>query len=214
MYGCIFCINDGQTPNESDATVFFSSKALLNHLSHHPRPLPRISGLTVMDGAQVPDHQMNDFDLHFKNPPRTHPTAQHAAEIAQQPSGVTRDHARKLYGQRRLADKSATLELAQGAKISGITFPAAYRGEWIFAWHEGVFASIPTELVRLNPPPMSEIKMGETSQIRARAQWKFAPKDKDAGDWLKFDKDDVISNISCKSFELRARAHLWIEQQG
>ncbi|KAL3952387.1 hypothetical protein ACCO45_012330 [Purpureocillium lilacinum] len=83
-----------------------------------------------------------------------------------------------------------------GARITGIKWPPKYNGEWIFAWHDGVFASVPADVIKLNRLTSSEIKIGGTSHIKARAKRKFAPKDKEKGDWLKFDKNEVITNVS------------------
>lgn len=63
---------------------------------------------------------------------------------------------------------------------------------------EGTHASIPNELVRLDPPPKGQIKIGGESNVRAKARWKFAPSSKDKGDWLQFDKGDTITNINCE----------------
>ena len=200
LYGCLFCINSGRTLNASDATVFLSQKALFQHLARHPRPLPNIPGVTVVDQAAVPEQFRNNYDLHFKNPPEAHPVAEKADEIALLPTGCAKEAARRMYGQRLLFDRTPALEMVQGAKITGITWPEKYVGEWAFGWHDGVCASVPTEILRLDQPPADEIKLPGTSQIRATAKWKFNPKDKDKfkGDWLKFDKDEVITNISCE----------------
>lgn len=197
MYGCIFCAHQGCTLEESDATVFFTTKALLSHIARHPRPLPDITGLAIIDGPDVPTELANDFDLHFLAPPATNPCTDNALYISQQPTATAREQARRLYGQRLLHDRSAALELAQGARITGLEWPEQYHGDWCYGWHDGVHATVPTDIIRIDPPPMGQIKMSGTSLIRAKARWKFSPKDKDKGDWLKFDKGDVITNINC-----------------
>lgn len=70
----------------------------------------------------------------------------------------------------------------------------------MFAWHDNVFASAPTDIIRLDPPPAADVKIGRTTQFQAKTRWKFAPKekDKDKGDWLKFDKGETITNICCE----------------
>ncbi|POR31906.1 Uncharacterized protein TPAR_07881 [Tolypocladium paradoxum] len=196
LYGCIFCVHQGHTLDESDATVFFTTKALFSHLARHPRPLPEVPGISVVDQDEVPDHLRNDYDLHFTHPPTAHPAQENGTEVAGHPTGVAREQARRIYGQRLLYDRTAALELAQGARITGIKWPPKYNGEWIFAWHDGVFASVPMDVIKLDLPPRAEIRLGGTSNIRAKSKWKFAPKDKEKGDWLKFDKNETITNIS------------------
>lgn len=200
LYGCVFCVHQGHTLDESDATVFFTTKALFSHLARHTRPLPDVPGICVVDQAEVPDHLRNDYDLHFTHPPTAHPAQENGSEVAGHPTGVAKEQARRIYGQRLLYDRTAALELAQGARVTGIKWPPKYNGEWIFAWHDGVFASVPTDVIRLDLPPAADIKLGGTSHIRAKSKWKFAPKDKEKGDWLKFDKNETITNISCKCF--------------
>ncbi|KAM0431849.1 hypothetical protein ACHAPT_005101 [Fusarium lateritium] len=196
MYGCIFCIHQGRTLHASDATVFVSQKALFAHLARHPRPLPAVPGFTVIEGAEVPDRYRNDYDLHFKNPVETHPVVEKANEICTMPTATSKEAARRMYGQRLLYDRTPALEMVQGARIAGIEWPAKYVGEWVFAWHDGTFASAPLETLRLDPPPPEDIKMDGTSPVQATARWKFSIKDKTKGDWLKFEKDEIITNIS------------------
>ncbi|KAH7150037.1 hypothetical protein B0J13DRAFT_281763 [Dactylonectria estremocensis] len=196
LYGCLFCVHLGRTLHASDATVFTSQKALFAHLARHPRPLPDIPGLVVVDGEHVPEHMHNDYDLHFKEPVETHPVIEKGEDLSLLPTGTSREVARRMYGQRLLLDKTPALEMAQGAKIIGISWPDKYVGEWAFGWHDGNFASLPTEILKLDPPPESEVEMAGTSQIQVTAKWKFNPKDKKGTDWLKFDKDEVLSNVN------------------
>src|SRR5690606_20803023 len=139
-------------------------------------------------------------DIHFRGPPVPHPVVERAREIASQPTGVAKEQSRRLYGQRLLYDRSPALELSKGARLTGITWPAQYQGEWIFAWHDGNFASVPGDLVKLDTPPSSMVRYDRTSMVSARAKWKFAVKEKkgENGEWLKFDKSDTITNIACK----------------
>ncbi|KAL7806524.1 hypothetical protein V8C44DRAFT_198832 [Trichoderma aethiopicum] len=195
MYACVFCIHTSQTLDQSDATVFTSTAALFSHLARHPRPLPDVPGISVVDQTEVPPHLVNDYDLLFMNPPEPHPVRERAAEIAHLPTAHAKESARRLFGQRLLPDRTPALEFIQGAKITGITWPSRYNGEWAFGWHDGVHASIPTDILKLDRPPFGHIKRNATSRIRAKAKWKFAPKEKNE-DWLKFDKDEVISNIT------------------
>lgn len=170
MYGCVFCVQQGRTLNESDPTVFFTTRALFSHLARHPRPLPQVPGVIVVDGPEVPADLHNNYDIHFEHPPVPHPAYENHAGIVGLPRGVARDHSRRIYGQKTLWDRSPALELARGARVTGIKWPLKYNGEWVFAWHDGVFASAPTDLIRLDPPPAAEIKMGGTSQVRAKAR--------------------------------------------
>ncbi|KAM0448972.1 hypothetical protein ACHAO4_008201 [Trichoderma viride] len=195
MYACVFCIHTSRTLDQSDSTVFTSTAALFAHLARHPRPLPDVPGIAVVDQTEVPPHLVNDYDLLFNSPPEPHPVRERAAELAHLPTGHAKESARRLFGQRLLPDRTPALELIQGAKITGLTWPSRYGGEWAFGWHDGVFASIPIEILKLDRPPFSQIKRNNSSRIRAKAKWKFSIKEKNE-DWLKFDKDEVITNIS------------------
>jgi hypothetical protein len=158
----------------------------------------------VVDQTEVPPHLVNDYDLLFKSPPEPHPVRVRAAEIAHLPTAHAKESARRLFGQRLLPDRTPALELIQGAKITGLMWPPRYAGEWAFGWHDGTFASIPTDIIKLDRPPFSQIKRNNSSRIRAKAKWKFSVKEKNE-DWLKFDKDEMITNISCKSLLIYIR---------
>ncbi|KAF7562489.1 hypothetical protein G7046_g1630 [Stylonectria norvegica] len=198
LYACLFCVRNGRTLNPSDATVFVSQKALFQHLALHPRPLPEIHGVTVVDQAEVPEQWRNNYDIHFKNPPEPHPVLEKSEEIANLPTATSKDSARRMYGQRLLFDRTPALEMVQGAKITGLTWPEKYNGEWCFGWHDGVNASAPMEIVRLDQPPSRHIKLGVSSPVRATTRWKFDQKEKDKfkGDWLKFGKGETITDIT------------------
>ncbi|KAK2595302.1 hypothetical protein QQS21_006958 [Conoideocrella luteorostrata] len=198
LYACVFCVQSGRTLDECDATVFTNSKALFNHLTHHPRPLPKIPGIAVVEGENMPDNLRNDYDIQLKNPPAAHPAQLNLSQISQKATGVSRDQSRRLYGQRLLFDRSPALEICHGARLSGIDWPEKYNGEWIFAWHDGICASVPADIIKLNPPPSEDIRMVNSSFIRAKSRWKFQQKEKekDKSFWLKFDKNESITNIS------------------
>lgn len=198
MYGCIFCIFQGKTLHASDATVFISQKALFAHLARHPRPLPAVPGFTVIEQEEVPAVHRNDYDLHFKSPVETHPVLEKTDEICYLPTATSKEAARRMYGQRLLYDRTPALELVLNAKIVGLSWPAKYMGEWAMGYHDGILASVPTEILKLDPPPSSEVKIDGLSPVQATARWKFNHKDKVKGDWLKFEKDEIITNISCK----------------
>ncbi|KAF5659255.1 hypothetical protein FHETE_9499 [Fusarium heterosporum] len=196
MYGCIFCIFQGKTLHASDATVFISQKALFAHLARHPRPLPAVPGFTVIEQDEIPVEHRNDYDLHFKSPIETHPVIEKADEICYLPTATSKEAARRMYGQRLLYDRTPALELVLNARIVGLSWPAKYMGEWAMGYHDGILASIPTEILKLDPPPSSEVNMDGLSPVQATARWKFNHKDKVKGDWLKFEKDEIITNIS------------------
>ncbi|KAL2753779.1 hypothetical protein ACRALDRAFT_2029534 [Sodiomyces alcalophilus JCM 7366] len=196
LYGCVFCVHSGRTLEDCDATVFFSAKQLFKHLARHPRPLPEVPGITVVEEATVPPELTNNFDLHFKRPPLPSPLEDMRDEIAQLPTATVTKTIKKMYGMRLLGDQTPVHELAEGARISGVEFKAKYRGEWVTAWHDGEQASVPFDLVRLDPPSRSEVPLSAMGHTMATARWKFAPKSKDEGDWLKFEKGELITNIS------------------
>lgn len=198
LYGCVFCIRTGRTIDPSDATVFFTVKALFDHLARHPRPLPDVPGIVVVDGEEVPEQWRNDYDLHFTKPAEAHPALEHEQETSMMPVGIAKEPARKMYGQRLLADRTPALELVVGSRVTGLTFPVKYNGEWCMGWYDGVNASVPLDTLKLQPPAPRDIRMDGTSHVRARARWKFSHKDKDKTEWLKFDKDEIITNISCE----------------
>ncbi|KAI9171064.1 hypothetical protein HJFPF1_00543 [Paramyrothecium foliicola] len=196
LYGCPFCITTGRTMDESDATVFFNVKSFFTHLSWHTRPLPPVPGFTVVDTAEVPPEHHNDYDVHFINPPVPHPVLEEAIDLSTSPVGVAREPVRKLVGQRLLPDHTRAHELATGARVTGLTWPEKYGGEWCLGWHDGVHASVPTESLVLESPPSHEIKMGGMSNMRAKVRWRFPVNNKDKGDWLALSKGDTITNIN------------------
>ncbi|KAH6895620.1 hypothetical protein B0T10DRAFT_455866 [Thelonectria olida] len=195
LYACLFCVQAGRTLHASDATVFTSQKALFSHLARHPRPLPELPGVTIIDAETVPPQFRNNYDIHFKNPQEKHPVIEKANEIALLPTGTSREAARRMYGQRLLHDKTPALDMVQAAKIVGLHWPDKYVGEWAMGWHDGIYASLPMEILRLDQPPEEEMQMWGTSQIQVTTKWKFNPKDRKGTKWLKFDKEEVLSNI-------------------
>ncbi|ESU16377.1 hypothetical protein FGSG_09752 [Fusarium graminearum PH-1] len=196
MYGCVFCVNQGKTIHASDATVFTSQKALFAHLARHPRPLPAVQGFTLIEGSEIPANYKNDYDLHFKSPAESHPHFEQASNTSHLPTATTKEAARRMYGQRLLYDRTPAHELVLNARIVGLSWPPKYLGEWAMGFHDGIQASVPTEILRLDPPPSEQVKIDGTSPVQATAKWKFNHKDKVKGDWLKFEKDEIITNIS------------------
>ncbi|KAF4773454.1 SH3 domain-containing protein [Colletotrichum scovillei] len=202
LYGCVFCVHAQRTLEECDATVFFSQKKLFEHLARHPRPLPQVPGITVVEtsettgGGEVPLHLRNNYDLHFRAPPRPSRIEGRQLELAQLPTATATQTVKRMYGMRLLYDNTPGFELANGARLSGVEFPAKYNGEWVMGWHEGNFGSAPLDVLKLEAPPKAEIRADTASNISAVARWKFAPRPKDGGDWLKFDQGERITNIS------------------
>ncbi|KAF3005442.1 hypothetical protein E8E14_004372 [Neopestalotiopsis sp. 37M] len=195
LYGCVFCIHDGKTLDESDATVFFNQKQLFTHMARHPRPLPKIPGLTVIEGNEMPETFRDNFDLHFAHPPMQSVMAGIAPEISRLPTAVATETRRNAHGiMRSPPDRGAVLQFAVGAKLVGIEFPEKYEGKWGIGWHDGVRAAFEAESVCLDAPPKNETRMQGTSSMQAVARWKWSQKGD--GMWLKFDKGDVIKNIS------------------
>ncbi|KAI0424258.1 hypothetical protein F5Y09DRAFT_324874 [Xylaria sp. FL1042] len=195
MYGCIFCIQAGHTLEESDATVFFNQKQLFAHMARHPRPLPKVAGITVIEEPELPPQLKDNFDLHFPHPPTESVMVGIAREVARLPAAVATDTKKITHGAMRLPpDRQAALHFCIGSKIVGIEFPAKYEGKWALGWHDGVRAAFEADAVQLEAPPKAEVKMQATSSVQAVARWKWNQKGDDR--WLKFDKGDVIKNIS------------------
>ncbi|KAK9436894.1 SH3 domain-containing protein [Metarhizium brunneum] len=207
LFGCIFCVRNGYTLEESDATIFFSADGLLAHLARHARPLPVIPGIAVVYGTPVPPHLLNNHDLHFTVAPKPNPVHAESAEIHGRPTGVAMREVRRDEAQRSIVTRGRLeeLQVAMGAKLTGIKWPPQYKGRKVFAWHDGNFASVPSDVVMLNAPVGSGLNGAVRTAVSARAKWKFSPKHGKDG-WLRFDKGDAITNISCGfSWEMRHR---------
>ncbi|KAG5926465.1 hypothetical protein E4U42_003286 [Claviceps africana] len=198
IYGCIFCISNGFTVEESDATVFFSAEDLFLHLSRHSRPLPPVPGIAVVYGIEVPYDLRNNYDLHFHMPPKIHPMHEASTEIDGRPTGTALKETRKVDPHRKLGerDRPVELQLAIGARITGIKWPPQYKGRKIFAWHDGKFASVPSENIMLIPPENIRLSKSIRSRTFGKAKWKFSMTSGNKElPWLKFDKGDTITNI-------------------
>ncbi|RYO80905.1 hypothetical protein DL764_009835 [Monosporascus ibericus] len=171
-------------------------KQLFLHLARHPRPLPSVTGLTVIEGPDMPLQSKNNFDLFFPNPPVQSIMAGIMPEISRLPTAMTTETRKFQHGiMRTPLDRARVLHFAVGAKIVGIEFPAKYDGKWALGWHDGVRAAFEADTVLLDTPPKGEIRMQGTSSLQAIARWKWNQKGGDEK-WLKFDKGDVIKNIS------------------
>lgn len=204
-YACVFCELSGRTASADDATVFTSQEQLFNHLARHPRPLPEVPDFKVVYGPlDKEDAAFETFDLHFPHAPAANPLADIDPETPKRfPSAVAiADHVNRP-NKRDLADpdggKDDVLEFLAGARIVGVEFPERWGGKWCTGWHNGFHGSFPLKVVILNPPPTSDVRLPGTNNdgVTVTARWKWQPKDADAG-WLTFDKNAVISNVSCK----------------
>lgn len=197
LYACIFCLQEGRTLEESDATVFFTQSQLFSHLSRHPRPLPEVQGLTVIDGPERPEEFRNDYDLHFAVPPNTSELDGIRRELQQLPTAMAIETFRKAHGAlRRPFDGVVPIQFPIGSKIVGIEFPAKYKGEWAVGWFDNVRGPFPVEHVRLDPPPRNEIRTQGTSALRATTRWKWASSSAYRNsEWLKLDRNETVTNI-------------------
>ncbi|GAO19531.1 hypothetical protein UVI_02040550 [Ustilaginoidea virens] len=203
IYGCLFCVQNGYTFEESDATVFFSADDLFAHLSRHPRPLPPVPGVSIVYGADVPSHLRNNYDLQLNFPPRRHPIHEERTEVDGRPTGIATKEVRKADLQRNIVDRDRPeeLQLAVGARLTGIKWPPQFRGKRIFAWHDGVFASAPSDIVMLIAPGSKLLShRGIDTLVSGKAKWKFASKHGKETPWLRFNKGETIKNIACKKF--------------
>lgn len=194
LYGCLFCIQEGKTTEESDATVFFTQSQLFAHMARHRRPLPAIPGLTVVEAPEIPPSFKDNFDLHFPYPPMQSVMTGLSRELSRLPSAVATETRKIQNGVMRTPPgREAVLHYAIGSKIVGIEFPPKYEGKWGIGWHDGVRAAFEAESVQIDAPSKNEVKMQGTSNVQAVARWKWSQKGDER--WLKFDKGDIIKNI-------------------
>ncbi|KAH8839189.1 hypothetical protein MCOR27_005826 [Pyricularia oryzae] len=200
VYACIFCEQLGRTTEETDATVFFSQKQLFAHISRHARPLPSIPGLIVIEEAEVPTVFEDNYDLHLPNPPKLSKLAEDkslAMQVELLPVATSVMTVKQSYGTLKMPpDRATPLQFAVGTRIFGVEFPEQYGGEWAVGWSDNVHACFPADTVKLEPPPKSQMALGGIiSNRRAVARWKFSIKGKERGEWLKFDKGEIITDI-------------------
>ncbi|KAJ1331751.1 variant SH3 domain-containing protein [Microdochium nivale] len=195
LFACPFCIQLGKTMEESDSTVFMSQKDFLVHLSRHPRPLPMVSGLTVIEDEEIPPEQRYSFDLHFFSPTVQSVMTGIIPEIARLPTAIATETKKAIFGMsRNTPDRAPVLQFATGARIVGIEFPEKYNGRWAIGWHDGTRGAFETDAVQIDAPPKDEVRMRGDSSLQAVAKWRWNQKSDDK--WLKFDKGEVIKNIS------------------
>lgn len=200
LYACVFCLQEGHTIEQSDATVFFTQGQLFKHLARHPRPLAEVAGITVVDGPERPAEFRDNFDLHFSLPPANSELDGIRPELSQLPTGTAVDTFRKMHGSlRRPVDETWPHQFPVGAKIVGIEFPAKYKGEWGVGWYDNVRAPFPADAVRLDTPSKSEIRTQGTSSMRAVSRWKWATGSAYRNsEWLRLDKNETVTNVACK----------------
>ncbi len=205
LYACLFCVHEGRTLEESDATVFFSQSQLFSHLARHPRPLPNVPGVRVIDGPERPEEFRNDYDLHFSLPPVPSELDGIRRELQQLPTGTAIETFRKSHGTlRRPADNTMPIQFPAGSKIVGIEFPAKYKGEWGVGWFDNMFGPFPADFVRLDTPPKNEIRTQGASPMRATVRWKWAVGTAYRNtDWLRLEKNETVTNVVCKQSWLR-----------
>ncbi|KAK0643545.1 hypothetical protein B0T16DRAFT_184666 [Cercophora newfieldiana] len=201
LYACLFCVGAGRTKGETDATVWFTQKGLFEHLARHERPLPRVEGLVVIEGDEMPESRKDDYDLRFFEPPR--PRGGDGVGDGMPMVRATESFKATNGALRSPPDRAVALQFAVGAKIGGVEFPAKYNGEWAVGWADGVRAAFPVDCVRLELPweegVVDSMQVQSTvSGQRAAARWKHNPprEGKDGGPWLRFEKGEVIVGIS------------------
>ncbi|KAJ5040526.1 uncharacterized protein L3040_006180 [Drepanopeziza brunnea f. sp. 'multigermtubi'] len=198
VYACIFCIDEHKTIEDHDATVFFSVPQLLRHLAKHPRPLPAISGITILYGFVLPE--VVDFDIHFTTAQPTLPPysmSEIAQKVATRPSGqaTSNHHPKNERSSSRDPEGHPVLKFANGARIVGITFPERFGGKWCVGYHDGDRGAFPAGEIMLEMPAKEDVLMNPQSSLLAVARWDFKPKDMKDGGWLRFSKGDRISCI-------------------
>lgn len=198
LYACVFCVNSLRTTDPSDPTVFITSQALLRHIARHGRPLPKVANFIVVETPTVPPEHLNDYDLHLPGPlPARQTVLEREPQVAALPTGLATAVARPVLYE-RTPDKSHTLEVLVGSRVTGLEWPAKFGGEWCSGWYDGVHGSVPFKLVQLERPLECDLPKPVNSAVTARARFKFSHKDKRKTPWLKFGEKDTITNICCK----------------
>jgi hypothetical protein len=118
-YACIFCVDEGKTVNDYDATVFFSLKQFFRHLERHTRPVKAIEGIVIL--YNEPD--VVDFDIDFKTiEPKPSPLANIEGTFRNHPTAhAIVDHRERAKGFKKVdPEQRATLQFAHGARIVGL----------------------------------------------------------------------------------------------
>jgi hypothetical protein len=155
--------------------------------------------LTVIETIDIPAQFRNNYDLHFPHPPIKSLMVGLEKEIAEMPTAIATEAFRITHGAVRAPpDGSRKLQFCAGQRIVGVEFPSRYGGEWAIGWADNVRAAFPAEVVRLEAPHVDEIRRPGSSNLKAVARWKRHPKERDPGAWLRFNRGEVVTNISCK----------------
>lgn len=191
-------MEEHKTPEEHDATVFFSVTQLFKHLAKHPQPLPPVTGLVILYGRQ--DRSIVDFDIYFPSnslKPSQYGMSEIASETVAHPAGtaIATHHPRTSRSNSIDTNGYPPLHFANGARILGIKFPPQYGGTWCTGYHDGEKGSFPSTAIVLELPPKEDILMDMQSSLVAYAKWDFKPKDAKEGGWLKFSKGDRLECI-------------------
>ncbi|RFU34857.1 hypothetical protein B7463_g1487, partial [Scytalidium lignicola] len=198
LYACVFCVEENRTIEAHDATIFFTVTQLFQHLSHHSRPVPAVSGLRILYGNHPPS--VVDFDIHFMNNTATTAEfcmAEIAAKVASRPTAIAVNTYRPKPGSRTYRDPDGyvSLPFAAGAKIVGITFPDKFEGKWCTGYHDGLRGSFPFSEISLEMPIREDMVVQAQSNLTAVTKWEFKQKDTKDGGWLSFKKGDTITSI-------------------
>ncbi|KAG8168232.1 hypothetical protein KVR01_003921 [Diaporthe batatas] len=196
VYGCHFCIQLGRTTHPNDATVFFSQKQIFNHLARHPRPLPHVPGLTVVENTHIGLHE-NNYDLHFT----ISPIQSHLSTMVSDLAALATATAIHTYRPTPTSsvkvprDGHEVVHFASGAKILGVVFPEQrYRGEWCLGWADHRYGAFPAEILKHDGSLKGDMILPWSSCRRAITRWRFSAQDK-LSEWLSFRKGEIITNI-------------------
>lgn len=205
LYGCVFCIAQGHTTEEADATVFFTRDQLFAHLARHPRPLHSVPGIFVADGPDnaISTELARTWDLHFKKPPASPGLPDEVIkQISNRPSATAIETIGGSTPGFLPPDRAIVpLQFAVGARIVAIQFPHQYNGNWATGWADGKMGCFPVSAIRVDVPPSAEVKLQLSSSLVATACWRWAPKDKwgsERGKWLRLEKGETVTNICCE----------------
>ncbi|KAI5862519.1 hypothetical protein GGS23DRAFT_605472 [Durotheca rogersii] len=194
QFGCLFCAQKGQTVYADDATVFSTQDQLFTHLSRHPQPLPEIPGVVVLYSQ---DAQVEDYDLHFQNPPVASQLPD-IASLSRLPSAIAVKGHVKRYG-RDVTDPEGNsdqvLRFLEGGRVVGIEFPEKWKGKWCVGWHDGQWGTFPLKHVILEGPARTPGMATAAEGVFVTTRWKWDVKDSTVG-WISFDKDETLSNVS------------------
>lgn len=215
-YGCLFCVQQRRTTHPNDATIFFSQQQLFAHLARHPRPLPPVPSVLVIEqddnnnksqaqAQVVPPQFANNYDLLFTTLPRLSPLAHRMRALTALPTAVAVQTCRPSSSTTTTPRGPAAdggnsiLAFAAGARILGVEFPERFQGEWCVGWADHEHGLIPADALQfLAPPGIIVRNQGSSSTMKAVARWKSAGGGggKGAGgEWLAFGKGEIITNI-------------------